>query len=181
MSRGRKIALGVLVVVVFVATAGCSRWLDYFREKHPDPPPGAFPPRVGNMVIEVNERWGKNPNCTRADPLHCWAYYVIPGGDNEMTRTHYFMQIYDYPDEAKARMEEFSREQVPWEQTVSWEDGGESVGKLLIKNSIYRDGEQMLGVCSVSYTRNTWFITIFHGFECETPRQFYKDLIAITN
>ena len=181
MSIGRKVRLGLLIVVVLAATGGCSKALDYFREKHPPPPPGAFPSRVGKMVVEENERWGKNPNCTRADPLHCWAYYVLPGGDDEMTRTHYYMQIYDSPDEANARLEAYDTKDVPWDQDISWEDGGQKVGRLLIKNSIHRDGEHQLGVCSVSYTRDSWFITIYHSYECDPARQFVKDLVAISD
>src|SRR4051794_26315800 len=97
MSNGRKIALGVLIVAALAATVGCVGQLAE-RWKHPDPPSGVFPSRVGKMILE--EKSDKNPNCTRADPLHCWAYYVVPDGDSETTRIHYYMQIYDSPDEA---------------------------------------------------------------------------------
>src|SRR5215207_9331250 len=94
MCRRAGISIGVLIVAVLAATGGCSKVLDQFRSKHPDPPPGAFPPRVGKLVLEPKAP-DKDINCTRADPLHCWAYYVLPGGDDELTRIHYFMQIYD--------------------------------------------------------------------------------------
>jgi hypothetical protein len=174
---GRKIALGVVIVVVF--GAGCSKVLDQFRSKHPDPPAGVFPPRVGNMVLEVSERWGKNPNCTRADPLHCWGYYVVPGGDNEATRIDYFMQIYDSPDDAKTRMEAYAGEVTSDSDVNTWEDGGQKVGKVLIKNTVRRDGDSIFGVCSASYTRGEMFITITHRDDCKAAREFLNDLAAI--
>ncbi len=179
MSRGRKIVLGVLVVVVLATAGGCSKLLDKFREKHPDPPAGAFPSQVGKMVLEENERWGKNPNCTRADPLHCWAYYVLPGGDNELTRIHYFMQIYDSPEEANVRMEAYAREEGIGPNEITWDDGGPKLGKLLIKNTVHRyDDEHILGFCSASYIRGSTFTTIYHGDKCEPARQFVKDLTS---
>ena len=182
MSRGRRITLGVLVVVVLAAAVGCSKWLDRFREKHPDPPPGAFPPQVGKMVLEVNERWGKNPNCTRADPTHCWAYYVLPGGDDEVTRTHLYMQLYDSPAEANARLEAYAGESVLDEEKISWEDGVQNVGRLLHRNSIRQEEDGfMFGVCSVSYAKGTRFITIYHGNECEVARQFMRDLEGVAD
>ena len=177
----KRIALGILIVAVLVSTAGCSKILDRFREKHPDPPAGVFPPQVGKMVLDDDERWGKNPNCTRADPLHCWAYYVVPGGENELTRIHYYTQIYDYTEEANARLEEYAREVVKDSDVNTWEDGGQKVGKILIKNTVYRDGEAMLGFCSASYVSNSRFITIYHGDDCKAARQFLNDLTAIVD
>jgi hypothetical protein len=177
MRRVRKISLGLVIVVALMATIGCSKALDYFREKHPDPPAGAFPPRVGKMVVDDDERWQKNPNCTRADPLHCWGYYILPGGDNEVTRIHYYMQIYDSADEANARLEEYFRQRVDdhFEENT-WEDGGEKVGKLLIKNTVRREEDFSYGFCAVAYTKGERFITISHGYECSAAKEFVKDL-----
>ena len=180
MNRARRMARGFLIVALAAATIGCSKILDRFREKHPDPPPGVFPRQVGKMVLEENERWGKTPNCTRADPLHCWAYYVLPGGDDEKTRVHYYVQIYDSPGEAYARLDSFAGEMGNRPHTVSWEDGGPNVGRLMIKNTIYQEADAMFGYCSVSYAKDTMAITIFHGYECDAARQFMKDLVAIT-
>jgi hypothetical protein len=164
-------------LIVVVATVGCSKALDYFREKHPPPPAGAFPPRVGKMVLE-DRAPDKDTNCTRADPLHCWAYYVLPGGDDELTRIHYYFQIYDSPEEAKERLESYAREQGFRENIITWEDGGQKIGRLLIKNTVFKDGDAMFGYCSASYTKDSWAITIFHGYECEPAKQFVKDLVA---
>jgi hypothetical protein len=181
MNRGGMFGRWVLIVVVLVATVGCSKILDKFREKHPDPPPGVFPSRVGKMVLDEDERWGKNPNCTRADPLHCWAYYILPGGDNEATRIHYYMQIYDSPEEAKARLEEVATERTDNSQEISWEDGGEKIGRVLLKNSVRHEHGGMLGYCSASYAKDSMAITIYHGYECDPARQFLKDLAAISD
>ena len=177
MSKARMV--GILILVLMTSTFGCKKALDYFREKHPDPPAGMFPQQVGKMVIDTDERWGKTPNCTRADPLHCWAYYVLPGGDNELTRTHLFIQILDSPDEAKARMQHYSGEHGTGRERISWEDGGEKIGKVLIVDTIYHDGDGMLGFCSVSHVRDSTFVTIYHGFECDPARQFLKDLVGV--
>ena len=179
MKRDRMIRRGALTVVVLAATVGyfgsvsCERW------KHPDPPHGAFPPRVGKMALE--EKGDKNPNCTRADPLHCWAYYVVPSGDDEMTRIHYYMQIFDSPDEANARLDAYARERVTERNDITWEDGGQKVGRLLLKNTVHRDGDSIFGFCSVSYVKDSWVITIFHGYECDPAREFLKDLTAVTD
>lgn len=183
MNRVWKIVRDVKIIVLLAAAVGCFGSVACERWKHPDPPAGAFPPRVGKMELEQTS--DKNPNCTRADPLHCWAYYVLPGGDNEMTRIHDYMQIYDSPDEANARLEEYAGEQVSGHQDVIWEDRlnqeGQKVGRLLIKNSVHRDGDAILGFCSVSYTKGVMAITIFHGYECSAAREFLKDLTAITD
>lgn len=182
MSRARRVAIVVLIVAALGAAGGCSKWLDRFREKHPDPPPGAFPPRVGKMVLEDkgDKEEDKNPNCTRADPLHCWAYYVLPGGDNEMTRIDYFIQFYDSPEEANVRMDEYARHEGLGHNEIIWEDAGPKVGKLLIKNTIQRYDDHMVGFCSASYVRGATFVTMTHGYECDPAREFVKDLASIT-
>jgi hypothetical protein len=95
------------------------------------------------------------------------------------------MQIYDSPDDANARLDEYAGEGVSGNHVISWEDRlkkeVQKVGRLLIKNSVHRDGDQILGFCSVSYTDDARFITIFHGYECDTPREFVRDLVAITD
>lgn len=183
MTRRTKICTG-LIVVALLATAGCSRWLDRFRPKHPDPPAGLFPAQVGRMALE--EKDDKNPNCTRANPLHCWANYVEPGSDNASTRIDYFIQFYDSPDEANKQLETYHDGLMTEdEEENSWEDRlnkqGQKTGRVLIKNTVRRENDQILGYCSASYTKEAMYITITHGYECQPVRQFLKDLTALVD
>lgn len=181
MSRSRNIALSLLMIAALVPSIGCNKVLDRFREKHPDPPAGMFPERVGKMVLDRDPRWEKTPTCTRADPLHCWAYYILPGGDNELTRTHLFIQIFDSPEEANARMIAYSGQHGTGHEKISWEDGGAKIGKVLIVNTVRPFEDGMIGFCSVSHVKDATFVTIYHGWECDPAKQFLNDLTANGN
>ena len=184
MNSSWRLGLGVLIVAVLASTFGCSKLLDYWGPKHPDPPPGLFPPRVGKMELEPNVEM--NPGCTKGDPLHCWGNYIDPGGDSAMSLIYYWVDIYDSRDQANAAFDALPAQRISEYETVTnWEDrvnkDGQTFGKVLLKNSIRQDGEQILGYCSLAYKKDNMVISIVHGYQCDAAREFLKDLTAITD
>lgn len=102
-----------------------------------------------------------------------------------MTRIHYDVQIFESPDQATAGLEAFAGERVIDREDISWEDRlnkeGQKVGRLLVKSSVRREGDSILGFCSLSYAKDAMLISIFHGEDCDAAREFLKDLTAVTD
>ena len=183
MNRGRRrTSVGILIVSVLALTVGCSKLRDYWGPKHPDPPPGLFPPQVGKMHLDPNVEM--NPGCTRGEPLHCWGNYIDPGGDPATTLIYYWVDIYDSRDQANAAFEALPAQRISDDEDSFWVDRvnkeGVKVGKLLLKSSSRKERDS-LGYCSLQYTKDRMVISILHGFKCQPAREFLKDLTAITD
>ena len=174
MNTISKIAITLLTLIALISTYGCRRSAD--PPPQFDPPPGIFPSKVGKLAPEEKYK----PKCIEDGAIKCASAYADPGGDADLTRIYYSVDIFDNPTKAVARLEELGRERVMDEDEFVWEELPNNAGKLLVRSGFRRteDGAT-IGSCTAAFTKNSKLFEIASSWDCESAREFLKNLTSI--
>ncbi len=171
-----KIGVGALTVIVFISTVGCNRRSSNEPPEQFDPPPGIFPSKVGKLQPEEKYK----PKCIRDGAAKCAAAYADLAGDPDLTRIYYSVDIFDKPDQATARLEELGREKVMDEDQFVWEQRPNNAAKLLVRSGFRRTEDGItIGSCTVAFTKDSKLFNITSSWDCQSAKEFLKDLTAI--
>lgn len=169
-----RICVGLLTVIAVISAVGCKRSTE--PPEQFDPPPGIFPSKVGKL--EPEEKY--KPKCIRDGAIKCAGAYADLAGDPDLTRIYYSVDIFDKPDLAVARLDELGRERGMDEDKFVWEERPNNAGKLLVRSGFRRteDGTT-IGSCTLAFTNKSTLFNITSSWDCESAREFLKDLTAI--